>query len=41
MSFIIQISTDPPIKQGQTRYPFIIFRFDKDEEVEAKLNLTE
>ncbi|XP_028418489.1 FACT complex subunit SSRP1-like [Dendronephthya gigantea] len=35
------ISTDPPIKQGQTRYPFIIFRFDKDEEVEAKLNLTE
>ncbi|XP_046840265.1 FACT complex subunit SSRP1-like isoform X2 [Xenia sp. Carnegie-2017] len=35
------VSTDPPIKQGQTRYPFIIFRFDKDEEVEAKLNITE
>ena len=32
---------DPPIKQGQTRYPFLITQFGKDEEIDVKLQLTE
>ena len=32
---------DPPIKQGQTRYPFLITQFEKDEEIDVKLQLNE
>ncbi|XP_032236023.2 FACT complex subunit SSRP1 isoform X2 [Nematostella vectensis] len=35
------VSMDPPIKQGQTRYPFLITRFDKDEHFDVKLNISE
>ncbi|CAK9291352.1 unnamed protein product [Gordionus sp. m RMFG-2023] len=35
------ISLDPPIKQGQTRYPFLILLFEKDEEITMKLSLNE
>lgn len=35
------VSMDPPIKQGQTRYPFLITQFEKDEEFDVKLNLSE
>ncbi|KAL1871293.1 hypothetical protein VTK73DRAFT_2161 [Phialemonium thermophilum] len=35
------IGLDPPLRQGQTRYPFVIMQFKKDEEVTLDLNLTE
>jgi len=35
------ISMDPPLRQGQTRYPFLILQFERDEEMTCKLNLTE
>ncbi len=35
------ISLDPPIKQGQTRYPFLILLFNKDEETTLELGLKE
>jgi len=35
------VSMDPPIRQGQTRYPFLILQFERDEEMTCKLNLTE
>lgn len=35
------VSMDPPIKQGQTRYPFLIIQFGKDDEFDVKLNLSE
>jgi len=35
------ISVDPPIKQGQTRYPFLVLQFDKDEEMSVHLNISE
>ncbi|KAI8454833.1 hypothetical protein BY996DRAFT_4581462 [Phakopsora pachyrhizi] len=38
-SFVVQI--DPPIRQGQTRYPFLVMQFAKDEEMDAELNLDE
>lgn len=31
------VSLDPPIKQGQTRYPFIILLFQKDDEMTLEL----
>ncbi|KAJ1655639.1 FACT complex subunit [Dispira simplex] len=37
MMFIIGL--DPPIRQGQTRYPFLVFQFVKDEEMDLTLNL--
>lgn len=35
------VSMDPPIKQGQTRYPFLIIQFGKDDDIDVKLNLSE
>jgi len=35
------ISVDPPIKQGQTRYPYLVIQFDKDEEMSVHLNISE
>ena len=35
------VSLDPPIRQGQTRYPFLIFQFPSDDEIEMELNVTE
>ncbi|KAI5963261.1 POB3 [Candida pseudojiufengensis] len=36
---IIQI--DPPLRQGQTRYPFLVLQFVRDEETELELNLSD
>ncbi|MCJ8733791.1 hypothetical protein PDJAM_G00227710 [Pangasius djambal] len=35
------ISLDPPIKQGQTRYHFLILLFSKDEDVSLTLSMSE
>ncbi|KHN87755.1 FACT complex subunit ssrp1-B [Toxocara canis] len=35
------ISLNPPIRQGQTRYHFLVLEFTKDEEVELDLGLTQ
>ncbi|CAG2170060.1 unnamed protein product, partial [Oppiella nova] len=35
------MSLDPPIKQGQTRYHFLILLFNKDEELSLELGITE
>ncbi|KAH8170736.1 structure-specific recognition protein (SSRP1) domain-containing protein [Sarocladium implicatum] len=35
------IGLDPPLRQGQTRYPFVVMQFKKDEEVTIDLNLDE
>ncbi|XP_063814622.1 FACT complex subunit SSRP1 isoform X1 [Pseudophryne corroboree] len=35
------ISLDPPIKQGQTRYHFLILLFAKDEDITLTLNMSE
>lgn len=39
--FSFQISLDPPIKQGQTRYHFLILLFSKDEDISLTLNMNE
>nr|CAG4640707.1 EOG090X02Z1 [Eulimnadia texana] len=35
------VSLDPPIKQGQTRYHFLVLLFNKDEEVTFELPMSE
>ncbi|KAK3764831.1 hypothetical protein RRG08_041250 [Elysia crispata] len=35
------VSLDPPIKQGQTRYHFLILLFQKEDEMQLELNLSE
>lgn len=36
---IIIIQLDPPLRQGQTRYPFLVIQFLKEEEIEVELNV--
>lgn len=38
---LIVIGLDPPLRQGQTRYPFLVMQFKRDEEIELELNMTE
>ncbi len=41
LHFMICIGLDPPLRQGQTRYPFLVMQFKKDEEVTIDLNMSE
>ena len=41
LHMLIVIGLDPPLRQGQTKYPFIVMQFKKEEEVELDLNMTE
>ncbi|EFX00202.1 structure-specific recognition protein [Grosmannia clavigera kw1407] len=41
MHFMLCIGLDPPLRQGQTRYPFVVMQFKRDEEVTLDLNLSE
>jgi structure-specific recognition protein 1 len=38
---LIVIGLDPPLRQGQTRYPFLVMQFKRDEEVSIDLNITD
>lgn len=35
------VGLEPPLRQGQTRYPYLVFQFQQDDEMELSLNLTE
>lgn len=41
MHVMLCVGLDPPLRQGQTRYPFVVMQFKRDEEVTLDLNLTE
>ncbi|ODV89491.1 hypothetical protein CANCADRAFT_18662, partial [Tortispora caseinolytica NRRL Y-17796] len=36
---LLIIHIDPPLRQGQTRYPFLVMQFLRDDELEIDLNL--
>ncbi|KAK6458700.1 DNA polymerase delta binding protein [Scheffersomyces xylosifermentans] len=38
---LIILQIDPPLRQGQTRYPFLVLQFAKEEETELELNVSE
>ncbi|KKF95249.1 FACT complex subunit pob-3 [Ceratocystis platani] len=35
------LGLDPPLRQGQTRYPFVVMQFNKEEETTIDLNISE
>lgn len=35
------IGLEPPLRQGQTRYPYLVFQFAKDDEMELSLNISD
>jgi structure-specific recognition protein 1 len=39
MHHLIVIGIDPAIRQGQTRYPFLVAQFKKDEDIDVSLNV--
>ncbi|KAJ3020410.1 FACT complex subunit [Thoreauomyces humboldtii] len=39
LHYMFVIGLDPPLRQGQTRYPFLVFQFEREEEVELDLNM--
>lgn len=41
LHFLLVLGLDPPLRQGQTRYPFVVMQFKRDEEVTLDLNITE
>lgn len=41
MHYMLCVGLDPPLRQGQTRYPFLVMQFKRDEEVTIELNLSE
>jgi len=41
LHYMLCIGLDPPLRQGQTRYPFLVMQFKKDEEVSIDLNMTD
>ncbi|KAB5570421.1 POB3-like protein [Coniochaeta sp. 2T2.1] len=41
LHIMLCIGLDPPLRQGQTRYPFVIMQYKKDEEVSLDINLAE
>ncbi|ODV70530.1 SSrecog-domain-containing protein [Hyphopichia burtonii NRRL Y-1933] len=38
---LIVLQIDPPLRQGQTRYPFLVLQFVREEEIELELNVSE
>lgn len=38
---LIVLQIDPPLRQGQTKYPFLVLQFAKEEEIELELNVSE
>jgi structure-specific recognition protein 1 len=41
MHTLIVLGLDPPLRQGQTRYPFLVMQLKLDEEISIELNMTE
>ncbi|GCE98649.1 FACT complex subunit [Zygosaccharomyces mellis] len=39
INHLVVLSIEPPLRQGQTTYPFLVLQFQKDEETEVQLNL--
>lgn len=38
---MIVIGLEPPLRQGQTKYPFLVMQFKREEDMDFDLNITE
>lgn len=41
MHMLLVLGLDPPLRQGQTRYPFLVMQMKLDDEIAIDLNMTE
>ena len=41
MHVLFVIGVDPPLRQGQTRYGFLVIQFPREEDMEVELNIEE
>ncbi|EGF81219.1 hypothetical protein BATDEDRAFT_10843, partial [Batrachochytrium dendrobatidis JAM81] len=41
LHYMFIVGLDPPLRQGQTRYPYLVFQFGREEEIEIDLTLEE
>jgi structure-specific recognition protein 1 len=41
LHWLFVVALDPPLRQGQTRYPHLVFQFEKEDEVDLEVNLSE
>ena len=41
IEWILKVGLDPPIRQGQTRYHFLIFLFSKEVEMTLEMSMSE
>lgn len=39
MGYYFIVGLDPPLKQGQTRYPYLTLQFHRDDEIDLELNV--
>lgn len=39
LSQLPQVALDPPMRQGQTKYPYLVMLFSKEEELDVELNI--
>ncbi|KAI8924854.1 hypothetical protein BC831DRAFT_292356 [Entophlyctis helioformis] len=40
LHYVFVIGLDPPVRQGQTRYPYLVFQFGREDEIEIDLSLS-
>jgi len=38
---LLVLGLDPPLRQGQTKYPFIVMQFKRDEDIDLDVNVSE
>ena len=41
LHFCFIMGLEPPLRQGQTRYPYLVFQFEREDEIELNVNLSE
>ncbi|KAJ1344171.1 hypothetical protein BSLG_001311 [Batrachochytrium salamandrivorans] len=41
LHYMFIVKLDPPLRQGQTRYPYLVFQFGREEEIEIDLSIDE
>jgi hypothetical protein len=41
MHVLFVVGVDPPLRQGQTRYGFLVVQFTREEDMEVELNIEE
>eukprot|EP00842_Homolaphlyctis_polyrhiza_P005154 jgi/Hompol1/563/HPOL_003764-RA len=41
LHYVFVIGLDPPLRQGQTKYPYLVFQFGREDEIEVDLSISQ